>query len=163
MATTQARIDNVLVKQLSDGKSVYRIMVGDREYTTFKRDIAAAAKELIGREAELEFQVKQKDQWTNYYLDAVLPVRPIHQNGGQQTLDGFEQAPASGDERELRIMRQSALARAIDTLPYFEKAEQTRETLAILADEYLGYFVTGHWESTPGNPADPVPDDDIPF
>lgn len=159
METTQTRIDNVLVKNLNDGRSVYRVMVGDREYTTFKRDIAEAAKELIGYEAELGFQVKQNGNFTNYYLDSVLPVRPIHQTGNGQLSFGTTPA-AGGEERELRIMRQSALARAIDTLPYFTAAEQTRETLATLSEEYLAYFVSGNWESLP--PA-PVVEDDIPF
>lgn len=164
MATTQERIDNVLVKTLQDGRSIYRVMVGNREYTTFKRDLAEAAKELIGREAEIDFQVKQNGNYTNYYLDSVLPVRPSQQNGsGQLSLD--QGTPSSSEERELRIMRQSALARAIETLPYFEKAEQSRETLATLAEEYLSYFLSGNWENNAAlaGSSSFQPDDDIPF
>jgi len=163
METVQATIDNVFVKNLPDGRPIYRAIVGDREYTTLKKSIAEQAKELVGRQAEIAFTYKPGNPregggtWpANYYLESVLPI-PIQGNGGFTTAP----APPADDEREQRIMRQSALARAIDTLPYFEKAEQTRETLATLADEYLSYFTTGAWEGSTLTASSP--DDDIPF
>lgn len=162
METTQAKIENVFVKPLNDGRSLYRTITAEREYTTFKKDLAEAAKQLIDQQAEIGYTFKPGNPregggtWpANYYLESVTPAAMSNGGGG-----GFSQGPP--DDREIRIMREAALERALLTLPYFEKAEQTRETLATLCEEYFSYFATGNWESV-GSMTATAPDDDIPF
>lgn len=155
METLQATIDNVFVKQLNDGRSLFRVMVGEREYTTLKKSLAEQAKDLVDREAVIGFNVKQNGNFTNYYLESVQA------SNGQLAINGNGPAPVS-EERELRIMRQSALERALLSLPYFTAAEQTRETIATLCEEYLAYFVTGEWGGDTMTAANPDLDD-IPF
>lgn len=44
------------------------------ELQTFKQDIAQTAASLIGQPVEIEYDVSQNGEWTNYYPVAILPA-----------------------------------------------------------------------------------------
>jgi hypothetical protein len=157
MPAVTARIQNVTVKTVNTARGsgdVYTVEA-DRKYTTWKRDIAQAAKELIGQDAEIAYSEQQKGDFTNYYIDSVLPLRG--------TAPDFERAPGPvpQDVKEQRIMRQTAAKVAVEQLRYFTPDDQTKEMLVALTEMWHDYFENG-WPEVDAVPGG-FPTDDIPF
>ncbi len=116
-----------------------------REYATSKGEIASQAVLLMNQPVEIEHEVVQKGDYTNYYLQGVKTV-----NGAApvpQTDPGPSVAPQS--DREDAIARAVALKAAVDTLPsladiikddaYAGKVRDPAEVLA-LAEFYLTWL-----------------------
>lgn len=54
----------------------------DVEYTTKKQDLADKAKSLVGKNAEIEFSLKENGQYTNRYLDKIQPAASAPESSG---------------------------------------------------------------------------------
>jgi hypothetical protein len=123
----------------------------DRKFSTFKGDVASVATSLIGKPVELEFIAKENGEYTNRTLLKVTPVNgvvaavtpvdstdtvhiPVTQNAGV----------SYDDTRQLRIMRQSALDRALTAygIAQLDPIESIDEVYK-LSDEFIDYFVNG--------------------
>lgn len=67
-----------------NGNGWYSVIDGnDVEYTTKKKDLADKAKSLEGKNAEIEFSLKENGQYTNRYLDKIQPAAaPPQQSAG---------------------------------------------------------------------------------
>ena len=130
---------------------------GDIKLSTKNRDVASEAKGGIGGYWRITYATKinEKDgkTYTNHYLDKVEPIM-----GEPPPTPAAPSAPAparGSPEAELRIMRQSALQRAIMAMGPIQKGddpEQVINTYLALSERFLNYFTHG------------IPDgDDIPF
>jgi hypothetical protein len=52
------------------------------EYTTFREEIGARARQLEGRRVRVEYHETQRGEYLNVYLDAVEPVDAPDESGG---------------------------------------------------------------------------------
>src|SRR5256885_2415752 len=69
------RIASVDTTETRSGHTRYAIKDDSgREYTTFRPQIGAAAKEAEGRRARIEFHEQERNGFTNVYLDKVEPT-----------------------------------------------------------------------------------------
>lgn len=123
------------------------------KFSTFKGDIASVAAALLNQTAEIEYTEKQNGQYTNRTL---LGITPRPEFGGAQVTHS---APATAlhsppsthtasssisPDRELRIMRQSALDRALTAFGIEGlNPIQDSDALFQLADEFIDYFNNG--------------------
>ena len=133
MAELTAVVDDVRVKKLSDDRQLYVIKSDGKEFTTFKRDLAASAKAMIGQQAKIDYTEKQNGEWTNRYLENV------------ESAVEFKQATAPA--REIDIRRAVALKAAIEMLPYFPSEAQHWNTVKEICPgiyEFL-YGQDGNW------------------
>lgn len=150
MPEMTATIDGVTVKGTARG-DVFKIQANGKELATFDRALATRAKELTGQSAFITYAEVQKGQYTNLYLDAIEPA------GG--TAGGFtREAPAAADpERELRIMRQTAVKAACTLAPSLDGPVGASD-IFVMADRFVEYFQSGSVDlGAPGGA------DDIPF
>jgi len=133
VAELTAVVDDVRVKKLSDDRQLYVIKSDGKEFTTFKRDLAASAKAMIGQQAKIDYTEKQNGEWTNRYLENV------------ESAVEFKQATAPA--REIDIRRAVALKAAIEMLPYFPSEAQHWNTVKEICPgiyEFL-YGQDGNW------------------
>ena len=133
MAELTAVVDDVRVKKLSDDRQLYVIKSDGKEFSTFKRDLAASAKAMIGQQAKIDYTEKQNGEWTNRYLENV------------ESAVEFKQATAPA--REIDIRRAVALKAAIEMLPYFPSEAQHWNTVKEICPgiyEFL-YGQDGNW------------------
>ena len=147
MSSVVATIDSVTAKETNSGKTVYTVTADGKKYTTFKKDIAAAAKELIGKQAEIDVTSQEKGEFTNHYINAAKPVAPKG--------DVF---PVTPDDRQASIQRQCALKSAVEFCKTDEKA--TVEGV-LLAAEAFNAWLAGTKPVVAGPAGDNF--DDIPF
>lgn len=140
--------------------------------STFKRDLAESAFSLVGQSAEAHFTVKQNGQFTNYYLEQILPApaspveaaqraqeaQPLLRQaaGLPEPAQALQQAQEAQDEKTRAIHRQVA-AKVAATLFTANPSDAPTfwENIRLLAL----YFDTG---IIPGAITSDV-DDDIPF
>jgi hypothetical protein len=70
--TTLAEVSEV---QTRGGNTRFVVRDGDgNEYTTFREEIGARAKQLAGSRVRLSYHEQQRGQYTNVYLDAIEPA-----------------------------------------------------------------------------------------
>lgn len=130
--------------------SIFRASDG-REYTTLDGALASKASALVGQPVRLSYTLRQNGKYTNYNLADVQPVEGVE---GHVVQDKTPTGPLSGinheDERQLRIMRQSALERALRAFEIavsqgapLDPVANTSE-LYELADEFIDYFTNGN-------------------
>ena len=58
-----------------------------REYTTFREQIARDAVAAEGRRARLAFHEQQRGDFTNVYLDAVVPLEEEGEDGSSEAVE----------------------------------------------------------------------------
>ena len=63
-----------------------------REYTTFREEIGAQARQLQGRQVRISYHEVQRGQYTNVYLDEIVPVGPEPESGQSGDTDPEEAA-----------------------------------------------------------------------
>ena len=151
MAELTAVVDDVRVKKLSDDRQFYVIKSDGKEFSTFKRDLAASAKALIGQQAKIDYTEKQNGEWTNRYLENV------------ESATSFKQADAS--QKEIDIRRAVALKAAIEMLPYFPSEAQHWNTVKEICPgiyEFL-YGSDGNWPGQKDAEDVAFGDTDIPY
>jgi hypothetical protein len=115
----------------------------DLKFSTFKGDVASVATSLIGQPVEVEFESKQNGEYTNRTLLKVSAVEVAAGSASTPT----EVTPSTNtyeDDRQLRIMRQSALDRALTAygIAQLDPIESIDEVYK-LSDEFIHYFVNG--------------------
>lgn len=147
--TLRGKIEDVKLKSLNDGREMFLVTINGYETSTMKRDIAAAAKTLIGREVVAAITEKQNGQWMNRYLNALEVVT------GQTSV-----APTA--HREETIKRSFAVKSAIALLPHFGEDERTWTTVKTVAPMIYD-FVSDDSEWVESPDVEPQPTDDIPF
>ena len=121
------------------------------EWTTFKGQLASQADALVGQTVELEGVETQRGEYVNRNLVSVK----AHTNGNAPTVATPDVATLSADStpnnspsyeetRQLRIMRQSALDRALTAFGIAgQDPIQSIDEVYDLADEFIDYFVNG--------------------
>lgn len=70
------RVDQrTITKRDGTNAMIYEVyVVGfDQPLSTFKRTIAESAHSLVGQPAEIHYQAKRNGEFTNYYLNQILP------------------------------------------------------------------------------------------
>lgn len=115
------------------------------EWTTFKGPVASQAEALVGQTVELEGNEEINGQYTNRTLLKVsavangnAPVQPQGQTTATHDAGSYEQ------DRQLRIMRQSALDRALTAFGIIgQDPIAALEELFELSDQFIDYFVNG--------------------
>jgi 5-methylcytosine-specific restriction endonuclease McrBC GTP-binding regulatory subunit McrB len=70
------------------------------EYTTFREDIGARAKQLEGRRVRIEFHETQRGEYLNVYLDAIEPL--------EEPAADAAPSPAEADEAGWRTAVEAA-------------------------------------------------------
>ncbi len=63
-----------------------------REYTTFREEIGAQARQLQGRQVRISYHEVQRGQYTNVYLDEIVPSGPEPGSGQSGDTDPEEAA-----------------------------------------------------------------------
>ncbi len=115
------------------------------EFATFKGDVASVAQGFINVPATISYMEEQKGQYTNRTLLAIVAAS----NGSVPHAEvATPQAAATSQEvRELRIMRQSGLDRALTAFAIAgQDPIQSLEELYQLSDQFIDYFVNGGGE-----------------
>lgn len=112
------------------------------EWTTFKGELASQADALVGQTVEMEGNVEQNGQYTNRTL---LKVSAVANGNLAPKVDDFTYTVAPVEsERQLRIMRQSALDRALTAFGIIgQDPIAALEELFELSDQFIDYFVNG--------------------
>lgn len=114
--------------------------------------IASQLLPLLNQSVTVEFETSQRGKFTNYDIKSVTPA-----NGSAPAAAAPQAAPApvvqqapppqgyeSDDDRQLRIMRQSALERAIMSFGSDQVEILTNlDALFELSDQYVVYFTQG--------------------
>lgn len=132
----------------------YVAVTPDGEFATFRDAIGEQLPALQGKTATFVYKTEQRGQYTNNVLEGiagtgddeavnhgnVTPITPAQ----PKTPEGGTTASSYLDKREERILRQSALSRAIAA---FDAAGLNPVTegaaLLDLAEEYKAYFENG--------------------
>jgi hypothetical protein len=113
---------------------------GGTKFQTFDAALGAQAKSLEGTSVEIEYEVESRGQYENNVLKSISAAAPPDYYGAGQTTP---QAAVNTNDRELRIMRQSALDRAINTVGHGIVQADDVSDLFKLADTYILYFEAG--------------------
>ncbi len=128
----------------SGPKVKHTFMTDDnRRLTTFKSDVADRASLLLNEPVLVEIRAEHRNGYSNLYLDSVSPVAAK-----------VVAAPVDGtaeDERQVRIMRQSADKVAAQIVAAFIAAgkidvagsESISGVLTSLAEKRLAYYKSG--------------------
>lgn len=119
------------------------------EYATFKGEVASVANQLLNVPVVVSFTEKQNGQYTNRTLEAVTPTAGAtpSPSPAQAAAPAYTPSPAVTTEpdRQLRIMRQSALERAIMSFVADGEPILTNLTgLYQLAGEFIDFFENGY-------------------
>ena len=120
---------------------------GGTKFQTFDVSDGEALEAKIGTPVELTYEVEENGNFTNNVIKSFKDAAVADYYGAGQSAP---QAAVNTNDRELRIMRQSALDRAINTVGHgiVEKVD-TVEDLFRLADTYILYFEAGISAFTP--------------
>ena len=101
--TREVTVERVEEHQTRSGNTRWVLRDADgNEYTTFKPDIGARARQAQGRRARIEYHETQRGNWTNVYLDAVEPL---------------QEAPPEADADD-RAVDETAWSTAIEAAPW---------------------------------------------
>lgn len=128
--------------------SIFKASDG-REYTTLDGALASKASALVGQPVRLSYTLRQNGKYTNYNLADVQPVEGV-EGHVVQSVSAAQNGTSPDEERQLRIMRQSALERALRAFEIavsqgapLDPVANTSE-LYELADEFIDYFTNGN-------------------
>ena len=113
---------------------------GGSKYQTFDAALGEKAAGLLNQPVEIEYEVEARGQYENNVLKSVKAAGGSPANPA--SVPSISQNVPS-DERELRIMRQSGLDRAINTVNAGITTVSTLEELFVISDEYIRYFQNG--------------------
>ena len=116
---------------------------GGTKFQTFDVADGEALEAKIGTPVELTYEVEENGNFTNNVIKSFSDVGKV--------LSGVAEAapPVNTNDRELRIMRQSALDRAINTVGHGIVQADDVSDLFKLADTYILYFEAGISAFTP--------------
>lgn len=112
----KATVDVESVKAIETQSGNTRYVLRDsegNEYTTFRPQIGASAREIEGRRAEIEFHEEQRGRYTNVYLDAVKPAE--------------DQSPAQGQREGATDPEEAAWRTAVDAAPWLVGTSEPHE------------------------------------
>lgn len=121
------------------------------EFATFKGEIASQASQLLNVPVVVSYTEKQNGQYTNRTLEAIQAVGGAAPAPAAQPAPGIvtqytpSAASAPESDRQLRIMRQSALERAI--MSFVADGEPILTNLPglyTLAEEFIDFFENGN-------------------
>jgi hypothetical protein len=113
---------------------------GGTKFQTFDVADGEALEAKIGTPVELTYEVEENGNFTNNVIKSFKDAAvPDYYSAGQTT----PQAAVNTNDRELRIMRQSALDRAINTVGHGIVQADDVSDLFKLADTYILYFEAG--------------------
>jgi hypothetical protein len=83
---TETVLSAVTATQTRGGNTRYTARDREgREYTTFREEIGAAARQLEGRPVRIVFHEEQRGQYTNVYLDEIHPAPAAPGADGERT------------------------------------------------------------------------------
>lgn len=145
-------------RPINSGKTIYEIAFGDgNTYVTFKGQLAEKANALKGQQASARVTVKQKGDFTNYYLDDIAPqgsLAPIampvaggtaitmHQNASVP--QGIPMAAAGDPEKDARIAKAVAVKAAVEFVgALFQGAGPEALSEALEAFDKTGQHIYG--------------------
>jgi len=116
---------------------------GGTKFQTFDVADGEALEAKIGTPVEITYEVEENGNFTNNVIKSFSDVGKV--------LSGVAEAapPVNTNDRELRIMRQSALDRAINTVGHGIVQAEDVSDLFKLADTYILYFEAGISAFTP--------------
>ncbi len=117
----------------------YDVKAAGKKFQTFKDAVGKQAQKLEGQTVKLTYREVARGEYTNYELDAVEP----DDRGAAFTNAEVKEIQSSDDVRQLRIMRQSALDRAISTVAAGIVEVDGADALFAIANTYIDYFVNG--------------------
>lgn len=111
-------------------------------YQTFEASIANKAYELLGEPATIEFEEQERNGYVNYVLLGVEPAAGAVESRTQPE-NRVSPDVVHEDDRQIRIMRQSALDRAISATAAGIAEASSEDDLYRIADRFIDYFVNG--------------------
>ena len=109
---------------------------GGNKYQTFNAELGAQADAATGQSVTVSYHEETRGQYTNYVLDAI-------KTGGAVNTETANDAPSPESERQLRIMRQSGLERAILASKALGIDVSSVDDLYEISDQFVDYFVNG--------------------
>ena len=116
---------------------------GGTKFQTFDVAVGEALEKSLGSAVDLTYEVEENGNFTNNVVKSFKDAGKV--------LSGVAEAapPVNTNDRELRIMRQSALDRAINTVGHGIVEVDGVTDLFRLADQYILYFEAGISAFTP--------------
>lgn len=144
-------VEDVRIRNLKDDRQLYVIRISGKEVTTFKRDLAAAAKSMLNQQVNAQITTKQNGEWTNHYLEGIESV------AAKQDF--------KVDDKQADIRKAVALKAAIEMLQYFPESGRHWNNVKAMCPDIKRYLESD-WDEVPA--PDPVPAgqadvEDLPF
>ena len=118
---------------------------GGTKFQTFDVAIGESLEKSVGSAVEIEYEVEENGNFTNNVVKSFKAAgpAPVYNDEGGVPVKSHQ------EDRELRIMRQSALDRAINTVGHGIVQADDVSDLFKLADTYILYFEAGISAFTP--------------
>lgn len=110
---------------------------GGNKYQTFDAELGAKAQAVQGQSVTLTFHEEARGQYTNNVLDGIK----TSVNGATNAAPSVPSE--SQDDRQLRIMRQAGLERAILAASAIGIELSSVDDLYAISDQFVDYFVNG--------------------
>lgn len=114
---------------------------GGNKYQTFDVGLGQKAKDAKGQRVKLTWVEEARGQYTNNVLKSVELLDTVVVSANDESV--IKHVPESDGDRQLRIMRQSGLERAILAANILELENVDIETLFQISDQFVDYFVNG--------------------
>jgi hypothetical protein len=137
--TREVTVERVEEHQTRSGNTRWVLRDSDgNEYTTFKPDIGARAREAEGRRARIEFHETQRGSWTNVYLDAVEVLGEAPDGGSEDDRAVDETAWSTAIEAAPYLLGSDAPEREVPPEELFDKLKPFKDLVADDIDEGEG-------------------------
>jgi hypothetical protein len=123
------KIDSVDATETRSGHTRYVVKDDSgREYTTFRPQIGAAAKEAEGKRARIEFHEQERNGFNNVYLDKVEPTdeQPPATEGAEPEEVGWQAAT----EAAPWLVGSEKPKQAVDPEELFERLKPFKDLVA---------------------------------
>jgi hypothetical protein len=143
------QIREVSTRPLPSGDLIYVVeLANGNQYTTRDRGVGQLAASNLGEVAHIDFDQKQKGQYTNRYINNLTV---LEKNGQPDRPTGlFDDAvpePATSGvalEKDLQIAKSVALKAAVDILQYLPAEQRTVANVETAAEHFTRWLV--HWK-----------------
>jgi len=140
------QIREVSTRNLPSGDKLYVVeLANGNQYTTVDRSIGQLAASNLGETAHIDFDQKQKGQYTNRYINNLTILEPSNgqQAGRPAPLfdDTAPEQPVVALEKDLQIAKAVALKAGVDILEHLPAEQRTVANVVTAAEFFTTWLV----------------------